>query len=90
MTPDAIAELFRAHGLAVGGYALLIAAVVYLHKGWAGCQEARIADAKLGVDALARQASTNAEMAAALRELREGQAEIMRVLTVLPHQLDGG
>lgn len=83
MSPADYAEIFKTYGPAIGACAVLCAVVAYLHRGWTSCLEARIADAKVASDAIARQATTNADMSSALTAMREGQTEIMRMLALL-------
>lgn len=77
-----IAGLLKDYG-PWGFCAILMLVVAYLHKGWQACQEARIVDAKLGTEALTRQASTNTETATGMQALRDGQVEIMRIVSLL-------
>jgi hypothetical protein len=77
-----LAGLLKEYGWP-GACAVLCLVVAYLHKGWQGCQEARIVDAKLGTEALTRQASTNTETAAGMQALRDGQVEIMRIVSLI-------
>ncbi|MFC6792704.1 hypothetical protein ACFQE0_25990 [Methylobacterium komagatae] len=89
MTSLEIANLLKDYG-PWGICALLILAVVYLHKGWQACQEARVTDGRLATEALTRQASTNTEIATITASLREGQVEMMRVIALLSKDSEHG
>lgn len=89
MTSLEIAGLLKDYGWP-GACALLIGALVYVFKLLQACQESRIVDARLATDALARQASTNAEIATIAATLREGQTEVMRVISLTQRDIDNG
>lgn len=89
MTGVEIAGLLKDYG-PWGICALLILALIYVHKGWQACQEARVVDGRLATEALTRQASTNAEIATIAAGLREGQTEMMRVVALLQRDNEHG
>jgi hypothetical protein len=89
-TVDATASFYLYQGVLGGTCVLLLfllAGAIWIARrafdGWAACQEARVADAKLATDALSRPASTNAEIATMMAALREGRTEMMRITSLI-------
>lgn len=82
MTGIEIAGLFKDYGWQ-GLSALLCVVISILFRTLQDCQGNRVTDAKLGTEALTRQASTNTELATGMQSLRDGQVEIMRIVSLL-------
>lgn len=82
MTGIEIAGLLKDYGWP-GACAILCVVIGVLYRTLQDSQGSRVTDAKLGTEALTRQASTNAEMATGMQSLRDGQVEIMRIVSLL-------
>ncbi|GEP05578.1 hypothetical protein [Methylobacterium oxalidis] len=87
MTALEIADLLKDYG-PWGLCGLFALVIVVLDRRLQACQDARIADAKVSAAAMERQTSTNTETATALNAMREGQTEVMRVVTLLQRDVE--
>jgi hypothetical protein len=79
-----LAALFKDYGL-VGVIVALIWALKTVTTWWKDSMDARLADQKAMAEraatALERQAQTNADVAENMKEVRDGQGEILKVTT---------
>lgn len=84
MTAADIAGLLKDYGL-VGAVAILLLALKVVVGWWRDCMTERLQDNKALTEriaiALERQAATNADTAENMKDLRDGQGEIQKVVT---------